>query len=70
MPHNNTTLNPANEKADWSLSALQTDIGAAANATLDTEHLISCTKTALSDTVASVQSSDGGVITASEVLNY
>ena len=36
------TLNSANRKADQSLSDFQTAVGAAAHATLDTEHLISC----------------------------
>ena len=46
------------------LSDFQTGIGAVAHATLDTEQLISHTRTAL---VASFQGSDGGVIATSEV---
>ena len=42
-PLDNITLNPANKKTDYSLSDFQTGIGATAHATLDTEHLISCT---------------------------
>ena len=40
-PPDNITLNPANRKADQSLSEFQTGIGAAAHATLDMEQLIS-----------------------------
>ena len=36
----------------------------AAHATLDTEQYISHTRTAVVDTIASVQGSDGGVIAA------
>ena len=50
----NITLNPANRKADWSLSEFQTGIGAAAHATLDTEKLISCIRVAPVDTVSSL----------------
>ena len=41
-PLDNITLSSANRKADQSLSDLQTGVGAAAHATLDTEQLISC----------------------------
>ena len=61
------TLNPANKRTDHSLSDFQTDIGEVAYATLDTGQLISHTRIVLVDTIASVQGSDGGVITASEV---
>ena len=40
-PLDNITLTSANRKADQSLSNLQTGVGAAAHATLDTEQLIS-----------------------------
>ena len=49
------------------LSDFQTGIGAAADTILDTEQLISLTRTALVDTISSPQGSVGGVITASEV---
>ena len=51
---------------DQSLSDLHTGIVAAAYATLDTEQLISHTRTALADTIASLLDSDG-VIPVSEV---
>ena len=47
------TLNPANKKTDQSLSDIQTDIDTAVHATLYTDYLVSCTKTALVYTVAS-----------------
>ena len=50
-----------------SLSDLHTGISAAAHATLDTEQLTSCTRTALADTIASLQDSDRKVIPVSEV---
>ena len=50
-----------------SLSDFQTGIGAAAHAPLDRKGLISHTRTALADTIASLQGSDGEVITASDV---
>ena len=59
-------LNPAN-KTDLSLSDLQTGIGVAVHTSLDTEQFISHTRTALVDTIASLQGSDGGVIPVSEV---
>ena len=58
----NIPLNPAKKKTDQSLSHLQTGIGTTAHTSLDTEQLISHTRTALVDTVASVQATDGGVI--------
>ena len=47
-----------------SLSDLQTGIVAAIHATSDTEQLISHTKTALVDTIACLQGSDGAGIAA------
>ena len=38
-----------------------------AHATLDTEQIVSCTRTVLVDTIASLLDSDCGVIVASEV---
>ena len=60
-------MNPANNRIAQSLSDFQTGIGAAAHTTLDTEQLISHTRTALVDTLTSLQGSDGGMNTASEV---
>ena len=60
-------LNVANEKTDEILSDFQTVIGAAAYATLDTNHLISCTRTALVDNIASLKDYDGAIILFSEV---
>ena len=51
----NITLTSANRKADQSLSDLQTDVGAAAHATLDTELLISHLRLAHHDTLSSTQ---------------
>ena len=61
------TLTPANRKADQSLSDLQTGVGAAAYATLDTEQLISHLRVALVDTLSSLPNSEGGIIPVSEV---
>ena len=49
------------------LSEFQTGIGAVTHATLDIEQHISHTRTALVDTVASLQGADGGVMAASKV---
>ena len=48
-------------------SDFQTGIDAVAHASLGTEQLISCTRTALVDTTAFLQGSKGGLIAASEV---
>ena len=56
----------ANRKADQSLSDLQTGVGAAAHATLDTEQLI-CLRVALLDTLSSLPNSEGGIVTVSEL---
>ena len=61
------TLTSANRKADQSLSDLQTGVGAAAHATLDTEQLISHLRVALLDTLSSLPNSEGGIIPVSEV---
>ena len=47
------TLNPANKQTDLSLLDFQTCIVAAAYASLDTEQVISLTRTALVDSIAS-----------------
>ena len=60
LPPNNITLNPAE-------SDFQTVIDAALHATLDTDQLITPTRVPLVDTIASLQSSEEGVIAASEV---
>ena len=65
-PPDNITLICVNKKIDQSLSGFQTDTGAAAQATLDTEQLISHTRAALIDTILSM-GSDGAVSDASEV---
>ena len=67
LPPDNITLNPANMMVGQSSSDFHTGIGAATCATLDTEQFISCTRTALIHTNASLQGSDNGVIAASEV---
>ena len=46
---------------------LQTGVGAAAHATLDTEQLISYLRGALLDTLSSLPDSKGGIIPVSEV---
>ena len=61
------TLTSANRKANQNLSDFQTGVGAAADATLDTEHLISYLIVALIDTLSSLPNSEGGVIPLSEV---
>ena len=66
-PLDNITLTSANRKADQSLSDLQTGVGAAAYATLDTEQLISCLRVAFLDTLSSLPNSEGGIIPVSEV---
>ena len=60
--HNNISMNPGNKKTYQCLSDFQTGICAAAHATLDTEQLISCTRASLVDAIASLQGSDGRVI--------
>ena len=66
-PLANITLTSANRKTDQSLSDLQTGVGAAAHATLDTEQLISHLRVALLDTLSSLPDSEGGIIPVSEV---
>ena len=66
-PPDNITLTSANRKADQSLSDLQTGVGAAAHATLDTKQLISCLRVSLLDTLSSVPNLEGGIIPVSEV---
>ena len=66
-PPDNIALSSANRKADQSLSDLQTGVGAAAHATLDTEQLISSLRVALADTLSSLPNSEGGVIPVSEL---
>ena len=61
------TLKTADKGTDESLFLFLDCNGAAAHATQDTEQLISFTSTALVDTIASVEDSDGGVIPVSEV---
>ena len=66
-PLDNITWTSANRKADQSLSDLQTGVGAAAHATLDTEQLISHLRVALLDTLSSLPDSEGGIIPVSKV---
>ena len=61
-PPDNITLTSANRKADQPLSDLQTGVGAAAHATLDTEQLNSHLRVALLDTLYSLPNSEGGII--------
>ena len=67
MPPDNIIVNLANKKIDQSLSDFQNDIIAGADATLDTEQLISHIRASLVDTSASWQDSDGGDISVSKV---
>ena len=60
-------MTSARRKADQSLSDLQTGVGAAAHATLDTEQLISCLRVTLPDTLSSLPNSEGGIMPVSEV---
>ena len=64
-PPHNITLNPANRKADQSLSEFHTAIGAAAHATLDMKQLISCIRVAMVDTISSLPDSEEGLIPVS-----
>ena len=66
-PLDNITLSSANRKVGQSLLDLQTDVGAAAHATLDTEQLIPHLRISLLDTVSSLPDSEGGIIPVSEV---
>ena len=61
-PLGNVTLNPANKNTDLSLSDFQTGIGVPAYATLNVDLHISCIRTVLVDTIASLQDSDGEVM--------
>ena len=69
-PPDNITLTSANRKADQSPSDLQTGFGAAAHATLDTEHLISHLRVALLDTHSPLPDSEGGILPVSEVCEW
>ena len=60
-------MSSANRKADQSLSDCQTGVGAAAHATLDTEHLMSHLRVALVNTLSSLSNSEGDIIPVSEV---
>ena len=66
-PPGNITLNSANRKADQSLTDFQNGVGAAAQATLDMEQLISHLQVALVDPLSSLPEAEGGVIPVSEV---
>ena len=67
LPSDKFTLNPANKRIDQSLSDFQNSIGAVAHATLDKEQIIHHIRTAVGDTIASLQGSDGGMIAVMEV---
>ena len=60
-------ITSANRKVDQSLSDLQTGVGAAAYATLDTEQLISHLRVGLLDTLFPLPNSERGIIPVSEV---
>ena len=60
-------MTPTNGKAEQSLSDFQTGIVVAAAALLDMEQLISDIRILLVDTISSLQDSEGGVISVSEV---
>ena len=64
-PLDNITLTSTSKKADQSPTRLQTGVGTAAHATLDTEQLISYLRVALVDTLPN---SEGGIIPVSEVF--
>ena len=66
-PPDNVNLSAVNRKADQSLSDFQTGIGAAVQATLNMEHLISHLRVALVDNISSLPNSEGGDIPVSEV---
>ena len=66
-PPDNISLNSANRKVYQSLSDVQTGLGAAAHATLDTEQHISCLQVALVDTLSSLPEAEGDVVPVSEV---
>ena len=66
-PLNNITLTSANRKADQSLSDLQTGVGGAAHATLDTEQLISCLRIAFLILFPLYPILRGGILSVSEV---
>ena len=63
----NIILHASNKKADQSLSDFETGNCPAAHATLDKEQLIFLIKTALVDTVTSLQGSDGEAVSVSEM---
>ena len=60
-------MNPANRKADQSLSEFQSSFGAASFDTLDMEQLISQLRVALVDTISSLHDSEVGVKPVSKV---
>ena len=60
-------MNPAKKKTHQSLSDFETGIGVVSHVALDTEQLISHIRTALVDTIASPQDSDGERIPVVEV---
>ena len=66
-PPDSITLTSTNRKVDQNLSEFQTDIGAAAHATFDTEQLISHLRVALVDTPSYLPNSEGGIILVSKV---
>ena len=63
----NINFNTAKKKTDQSLLNFKTGIGVGAYATLDIEHLIFHTRTAVVGTVVTLWGSDGEVILVSEV---
>ena len=58
-----------NKKTDQILSNFHTGIGAAANASLEVEQLISCARTAITDTVTILHDSGREVILVSEMYD-
>ena len=63
-------MNPASKSSDQSLSDSPTGCSAVAHATVDTEQLISHSRAALVDTVASLLGSNDGMIAALKCMNY
>ena len=63
-PLDNLTPNPANKKNDQSLLYFLTATGAAAHTTVVAAQVISHTRTAFGNTSASLQGSEGGIISS------
>ena len=69
-PPDNITLTSANRKVDQSLSDLQTGVGTAAHATLDTEEVISHLGVALVDILSSLPNSGEALYLCLKCVKY